>query len=223
MFITAVRVERDLGVPSVSFNTPTGHRSCTPEDCSELVANSPQGPVPVSGVFPAGSTLHLLETRLQAVWLSPCRADPPARHPIRLGMDCRFPGMLLSPTTLSGPGQPSDPETTPLVSARCAGDTPVHLMAHRLLRRLRHVPTPPAEHGPAHPRPGRPGDGLSPGRFPRSLRTGRQVRCPTLPLRHRHEYAADLPRGLPTGVFNQLRSRPPSVGVHRNPAHIHQI
>jgi hypothetical protein len=90
MFITAVRVERDLGVPSVSFNTPTGHRSCTPEDCSELVANSPQGPVPVSGVFPAGSTLHLLETRLQAVWLSPCRADPPARHPIRLGMDCRF-------------------------------------------------------------------------------------------------------------------------------------
>ena len=104
MFTTAVRVERDLGVPSVSFNTLTGHRSCTPEDCSELVANSPQGPVPVSGVFPVGSVLHLLETRLQAVWLSPCRADPPARHPIRLGMDCRFPGMLLSPTTLSGAG-----------------------------------------------------------------------------------------------------------------------
>ncbi len=137
MFTTAVRVERDLGVPSVSFNTPTGHRSCTPEDCSELVANSPQGPVPVSGVFPVGSVLHLLETRLQAVWLSPCRADPPARHPIRLGMDCRFPGMLLSPTTLSGPGQPSDPETSPLVSARCAGDTPVRFTAHRLLRGLR--------------------------------------------------------------------------------------
>jgi hypothetical protein len=141
MFITAVRVERDLGVPSVSFNTPTGHRSCTPEDCSELVANSPQGPVPVSGVFPVGAILHLLETRLQAVWLSPCRADPPARHPIRLGMDCRFPGMLLSPTTLSGPGQPSDPETSPLVSARCAGDTPVHLMAHRLLRGHRRLRT----------------------------------------------------------------------------------
>jgi hypothetical protein len=137
MFTTAVRVERDLGVPSVSFNTLTGHRSCTPEDCSELVANSPQGPVPVSGVFPVGAIFHLLETRLQAVWLSPCRADPPARHPIRLGMDCRFPGMLLSPTTLSGPGQPSDPETSPLVSARCAGNTPVHLMAHRLLRGLR--------------------------------------------------------------------------------------
>jgi hypothetical protein len=145
MFTTAVRVERDLGVPSVSFNTLTGHRSCTPEDYSELVANSPQGPVPVSGVFPVGAIFHLLETRLQAVWLSPCRADPPARHPIRLGMDCRFPGMLLSPTTLSGPGQPSDPETSPLVSARCAGDTPVRFMAHRLLQGLRpthgHQPT----------------------------------------------------------------------------------
>ena len=90
MFITAVRVERDLGVPSVSFNTLTGHRSCVPEDCSELVANSPQGPVPVSGVFPVGAVLHLLETRLQAVWLSPCRADPPARHPIRLGRAAGF-------------------------------------------------------------------------------------------------------------------------------------
>jgi hypothetical protein len=90
MFITAVRVERDLGVPSVSLNALTGHRSCVPEDCGELVANSPQGQVPVSGVFPVGAVLHLLETRLQAVWLSPCRADPPARHPIRLGMAAGF-------------------------------------------------------------------------------------------------------------------------------------
>src|SRR4051812_12401092 len=71
MFTTAVRIEHDLGVPSVSLNTPTGHRSCTPEDCSGLIANPPQGPVPVSGVFPAGATLHLLETRLQANRLSP--------------------------------------------------------------------------------------------------------------------------------------------------------
>ena len=67
MFTTAVRIEHDLGVPSVSLNTPTGHRSCTPEDCSGLIANPPQGRVPVSGVFPAGATLHLLETRLQAI------------------------------------------------------------------------------------------------------------------------------------------------------------
>src|SRR5215475_16178170 len=104
MFTTAVRVERDLGVRSVSFNALTGHRSCAPEDCSRQVANPPQGPVPVSGVFPAGAILHLLETRLQAIPLSPYRADPPARHPVRLGMSCRFPGMLFSPVTLSRPG-----------------------------------------------------------------------------------------------------------------------
>jgi hypothetical protein len=55
MFTTAVRIERDLGVPSVSFDTLTGNRSCAPEDCGGQVANLPQGPVPVSGVFPAGA------------------------------------------------------------------------------------------------------------------------------------------------------------------------
>ena len=69
MFATAVRIEHDLGVPSVSLNTLTGHRSCAPEECSGQIANPPQGPVPVSGVFPAGATLHLLETRLQAITL----------------------------------------------------------------------------------------------------------------------------------------------------------
>jgi hypothetical protein len=63
MFATAVRIEHDLGVPSVSSNALTGHRSCTPEDCSGLVAIPPQGPVPVSGVFPAGAAFRLLETR----------------------------------------------------------------------------------------------------------------------------------------------------------------
>ena len=96
MFITAVRVEHDLGVPSVSFNALTGHCSCAPEDCSGLIAIPPQGPVPVSGVFPAGAVLHLLETRIQAITLSPYRADLPARHPIRLGaaaglLACYFP------------------------------------------------------------------------------------------------------------------------------------
>ena len=101
---TAVRIEHDLGVPSVSLNALTGHRSCAPEDCSGLVANPPQGPVPVSGVFPAGAVLHLLETRLQAIRLSPYRADLPARHPVRLGMNCRFPGMLFSPGYPFGTG-----------------------------------------------------------------------------------------------------------------------
>src|SRR6185437_6913230 len=106
------------GVPSVSLNALTGHRSCAPEDCSGLVANPPQGPVPVSGVFPAGATLHLLETGLQVIRLSPYRADLPARHPIRLGMCCRFSGMLLSLIVLSDSGQPSDPEIPPPIPAR---------------------------------------------------------------------------------------------------------
>ena len=86
------------------MNALTGHRSCAPEDCSGLVANPPQGPVPVSGVFPAGAALHLLETRLQAIRLSPYRADLPARHPVRLGMSYRFPGMLFSPGYPFGTG-----------------------------------------------------------------------------------------------------------------------
>src|SRR5258708_5046058 len=96
MFATAVRIERDLGVPSFSLNALTGSLSGAPEDYSGQVANPPQGPVPVSGVFPAGAVLHLLETRLQAITLSPYRADLPARHPVRLGVSCRFTGMLFS-------------------------------------------------------------------------------------------------------------------------------
>jgi hypothetical protein len=34
MFATAVRIERDLGVPFVSLNARTGHRSCAPEDAA---------------------------------------------------------------------------------------------------------------------------------------------------------------------------------------------
>ena len=44
-----------------------------------------------------------------------------------------------------------------------------------------------------------------------------------MPLQHRHEYAAGLPRGLPAGDFTRPRSRPPSAGVHRTPAHIRQV
>jgi len=40
-----------------------------------------QGPVPVSGVFPAGVLLHLLETGIQAIQLSPYHADLPAPRP----------------------------------------------------------------------------------------------------------------------------------------------
>jgi len=125
-----LRLASRVPVHNVSFNALTGHRSCAPEECSGTLTISPQGPVPASGVFPAGVALHLLETGVQAIQLSPYRADLPGTPPHTPGHGCRFPGMLFSPVTLSGPGQPSDPETSPLISARYAGDTTVRLMAH---------------------------------------------------------------------------------------------
>jgi hypothetical protein len=97
-----------------------------------------------------------------------------------------------------------------------------------LLRALR--PTPDAVGGrcafPPNPaRPAEPGTG-PPGWFPRSPSTDRRVRCPAMPLRHRHDYAVDLHRGLPTGDINQPESSPPrheGAGAHRNPAHIHRV
>ena len=55
--------------------------------------------------------------------------------------------------------------------------------------------------------------------------TDRRVRRPALPRQHRHEYAAGLPHGLPTGPVHRLRSRPGELrrGVHCWPAHIHQV
>jgi len=87
--------QRDLGVPFVSFNTRTGHRSSAPEDCGRFVVTLPQGPVPVSGVFPAGVLLHLLETGIQAIQLSPYHADPPARRSRRLDTTAGFLASIL--------------------------------------------------------------------------------------------------------------------------------
>src|ERR1700704_5346835 len=41
---------------------PTGHRSRALEDCREYMDTPRQGPAPVTGVFPAGVDLRLLET-----------------------------------------------------------------------------------------------------------------------------------------------------------------
>jgi hypothetical protein len=46
------------------------------------------------------------------------------------------------------------------------------------------------------------------GWFPCSLQTDRSAWHPALPRQHRHGYAADLHRGLPTGTPSRLRSRP---------------
>ena len=54
---------------------------------------------------------------------------------------------------------------------------------------------------------GRPRTGTR-GWFPRSPQTARRVRCPAMPLRHRHGYAAGLHRGLPTSVTKPAKEFP---------------
>src|SRR5271166_797892 len=89
----------------------------------------PQGLAPVTDAFPAGVRLHLLETGIQVIRLSPCHADLPVQ-PLTSGHGHWFSAMLFSLTVLSDSGKASDPEISPLISARCAGDTAVRLMAH---------------------------------------------------------------------------------------------
>jgi hypothetical protein len=90
---------------------------------------SPQGPAPVTGIFPAGVYLRLLETGIQAIRLSPYHADLPAAVPDTWARP-PVSWHAIFPCTLSDSGKPSDPEISPLISARCAGDTTVRLMAH---------------------------------------------------------------------------------------------
>jgi hypothetical protein len=68
-----------------------------PEGCSRPPLSLPQATAPVSGVFPAGVALHLLEIRIQAIKLSPYHAGLPTHRPIRLGTTIGFDGMLCSP------------------------------------------------------------------------------------------------------------------------------
>ena len=89
-----------------------------PEDYRKYLRTLRQGPVPVSGVFPAGSDSCLLETGLQAIRLSPYRADPPARRPERLGTAAGFLACYFPRLTFRCTGQPSDPKTPPPVHAR---------------------------------------------------------------------------------------------------------
>ena len=60
------------------------------------------------------------------------------------------------------------------------------------------------------------------GWFPRSSQIDRRARRPALPLRHRHGYAADLHRGLPTGCHIATRGSPsPHSGVGYAPRSAH--
>ena len=72
--------QRDLGVPLISLNALTGHRSWS-RRLRRRSSTHVAGPAPVSGVVPADVNFHLLETGIQAIKLSPCHAGPPEHRP----------------------------------------------------------------------------------------------------------------------------------------------
>src|SRR5664279_3912370 len=85
---------------------------------------------------------------------------------------------------------------------------PTFLPGLGLLRRLRPHPGSSVDDAVARHRHGRPVGRASPGGFPRSLRFDRRDGCPTVPLRHSHEYAVDLPHGLPASRYKPAQESP---------------
>jgi len=131
MFTTAVRAERDLGVLSVSLNVPAGHRSWPRRIAAgardQTAAGAGAGYRCLSGgcsITPSGDW----DSGNPTFALS--RGSPSA-PPLTSGHGHWFSAMLFSLIVLSDSGKASDPEISPLISARCAGDTAVRLMAHR--------------------------------------------------------------------------------------------
>ena len=89
-----------------------------------------QGTASVSGVFPTDGILRLLEIRLQAIQLSPCRAGPSTHRSLRLDTTVDLLPCSCS-LILSGPGKASDPETSFQVSPDYIGNTTERLVAQR--------------------------------------------------------------------------------------------
>jgi hypothetical protein len=80
MFVSVIRIEREVGAPLISLNALNGHRSAT-RKVRRPHHQAAAGAAPASDVMPVGSSLHPLEIGVQAVKLSPCHAGPLAHHP----------------------------------------------------------------------------------------------------------------------------------------------
>jgi len=129
---------------------------------------------------------------------------------VQLGLDIQYP----QPSRISGrPRIVGIHRRTPdIPGPHCGHAVPLrHVTGFPglgLLRGLRPIPRPSTDDESARRRPGRTaGRAIRDGSHVHPL-TDRRVRRPTVPLQPRHEYAADFPRGLPTGPPNRLRSRP---------------
>ena len=90
--------QRDLGVPLVSFNAPTGHRSCTPEDYRRYLVTLRQGPAPVPDVCPAGVAFAPSGDWASGNPAFAVSRGSPGTPPLTPEHGRRFPGMLLSPS-----------------------------------------------------------------------------------------------------------------------------
>ena len=91
-------VQRDVGVPLISFNTLAGRRPALWR-LPRPPSNPRQSTAPVSADFPADGNLHRLEIRLQAIQLSPYHAGPPGAPPPTTGPGHRVSWHALVPFT----------------------------------------------------------------------------------------------------------------------------
>src|SRR5260370_17268046 len=101
MFATAVRIERDLGVPSISLNALTGHRSCAPEDCGRRITILPQGPAPVSWRLSGGGDLAPSGDWDSGNATFPISRRPPGAPPLTPPHPPPLPPLPFSPAALS--------------------------------------------------------------------------------------------------------------------------
>jgi hypothetical protein len=131
MFATAVRAERDLGVLSVSLNAPAGHRSFPRRIAASAQSHRAAGAGAGYGCLSGGCSITPSGDWDSGNPTFTLSRGSPGAPPLASGHGHRFSAMLFSLAILSDPGKASDPEISPLISARCAGHTAVHLMAHR--------------------------------------------------------------------------------------------
>ena len=122
--------ERDLGVPFASFNALTGHRSCVPEDYGMLLQFRRRDRRRLQASFRRGTSypfwrLGFRQSSFRHITrISRCAAPYAwARPPVSWHAIVPFTFRLL--------GQPLDPEISPLISARCAGDITLRLVAQQ--------------------------------------------------------------------------------------------
>ena len=147
MFTTAVRAERDLGVLSVSLNVLTGHRSLPQRIAAGARDQTAAGAGAGYGCLSGGCSITPSGDWDSGNPTFALSRGSPSAPPLASGHGHWFSAMLFSLTVLSDSGKASDPEISPLISARCAGDTAVRLMAHSgfepgLPLRLQHVTDP---------------------------------------------------------------------------------